>query len=59
MKLNVDELEDIIACIEVAQELEFYKKTDLLKKKLELKLSEIKGKTSRLLSNSELKNIGF
>lgn len=59
MKLNVDELEDIIACIEVAQELEFYKETDLLKKKLELKLSEIKGKTSRLLSNSELKNIGF
>ena len=59
MKLSVEEIEDIIQCIDLAQEIDYSNKTNNLRIKLESKLLEIKGEDSRLLSNSELKSIGF
>lgn len=60
MKLTVKEIERIIDCIDYTKETRYSDPLleDLIVK-LQIKLEEIKGKKCRLLSNSELRNLGM
>ena len=59
MKLSVDELDLIINALDTVNDIYPDEETEALSNKLQDKLDEITGKQSRLLSNSELKNIGM
>ena len=59
MKLSVDELDLIINALDTVNDIYPDDETEGLSNKLKDKLDEITGKKSRLLSNSELKNIGM
>ena len=59
MKLSVEELDLIINALDTVNDIHPDDETEDLSNKLKNKLDEIIGKKSRLLSNSELRNIGM